>query len=118
MEALVAPTGVLGGQADNQLLQVPVEWWSSWLAVRIGPGAGDQSPVPAQQRLRVDQEAGPAGSGQRAADGGEQGSVGGLQPGSWELAAEDGELVAQDEDLQVFGRVAAAEQGEQLDQAA
>jgi hypothetical protein len=31
---------------------------------------------------------------------------------------EDDELVAQDEDLQVFGGVAAAEQGEQLDRAA
>jgi len=34
------------------------------------------------------------------------------------LAAEHGELVTQDEDLQVLGGVAAGEQGEQLDGAA
>jgi hypothetical protein len=33
---------------------------------------------------------------QDAADCGEQGAVGGFQPGSWELASEDGELLAQD----------------------
>jgi putative transposase len=33
----------------------------------------------------------------------------GFQPGSWELALEDGELVAQDEKLQVLGGVAAGE---------
>jgi hypothetical protein len=68
--------------------------------------------VPAQQRLGLDQEAGPAGPGQQAADGGEQGTVGGFQPGSWNLAAEHGQLVAQHQDLQVLGGVAAGEQGE------
>ena len=74
--------------------------------------------MPAQQRLGLDQEARPAGSGQHAADCSEHGAVGGLQPGTWDLPAEDGELVAQDEDLQVFGGVAAGQQGEQLDGAA
>jgi len=41
-----------------------------------------------------------------------------LELGSRSLAAEHSELVAQDEELQVLGGVAAAEQGEQLDQAA
>jgi hypothetical protein len=41
--------------------------------------------------------------------------VGGLELGSWSLAAEDGELVAQDEDLEVLGGVAAGEEGKQLD---
>jgi hypothetical protein len=62
----------------------------------IGPGPGDQPPMPAQQRLWRDEEAGPTGWGQDA----------------------DGELVAQDKDLQVLGGVAAGEQGEQLDGAA
>jgi hypothetical protein len=38
-----------------------------------------------------------------------------LELGTWDVAAEHGELVAQDEDLQVLGGVAAGEQGEQLD---
>jgi hypothetical protein len=74
--------------------------------------------MPAQQRLGLDQVAGPAGSGEHAADRREQGSVGGLEPGTWDLAAQHGELVAQDKDLQVLGGVAAGEQGEQQDGAA
>jgi hypothetical protein len=53
--------------------------------------------MPAQQRLGLDEEAGPAGSGQHAADLFEQGAVGGLELGSLGLAAEHGELVAQDQ---------------------
>jgi hypothetical protein len=63
-------------------------------------------------------EARPARSRRHATDGGEQGPVGRLQPGTWELATQHGELVAQDEDLQVLGSIAAAELGEQLDRAA
>jgi hypothetical protein len=76
------------------------------------------APMPAQQRLGLDEEARPTGSGQHAADRGEQGSVGGLELGMLDLAVEHGELVAQDEDLQVLGGVPAGEQGEQLDGAA
>ena len=86
--------------------------------MRVGPGAGDQAPVPAQQPLRGDEEAGPAGSGQDTADRGKQGAVGGLEPGAWGLAAEHGELVAEHQDLQVLGGLAAGQQHEQLDRAA
>jgi hypothetical protein len=71
--------------------------------------------VPAQQRLRRNQETGPAGLGHDAADGGEQRAVGGLQAGTRGLATQDGELVAQDEDLQVLGGIAAGQQHEQLE---
>jgi len=74
--------------------------------------------VPAQQGLGLHEEARPAGPGQDAADRGKQRPVGQLQLGSWNLAAEHRELVAQDEDLQVLGGVAAGEQHEQLDRAA
>jgi hypothetical protein len=53
--------------------------------------------------------------GQHAADCGEQRPVGGLEPGPRDLAAQDGELVAQDQDLQVLGGVTASEQHQQLD---
>jgi hypothetical protein len=51
-------------------------------AVRVGPGARDQAAMPAQQRLGLDEEARPAGSGQDSAERGEQGPVGGFQSGS------------------------------------
>jgi len=74
--------------------------------------------VPAQERLGPDEEAGPAGSGERPADRGEQGAVGGLELGAWDLAAEHSELMTQHQNLQVLGGVAAGEQRERLDPAA
>jgi hypothetical protein len=109
LEALVAPVRVLGGQADDQLLDLVVQRRSSMAAMRVGPRAGDQAVMPAPQGVRGDQEARPAVAWQDAADCGEQGAVGGFQPGSWELASQDGELLAQDQDLQVLGGVAAGE---------
>jgi hypothetical protein len=99
-------------------LHLLVERWSAGLAVRISPRAGDEAPVPAQQRVGLDEEAGPAGPGQDAADRGEQRPVGGLEPWSWGLAAQDGELVAEHQDLKVFGGVAAGKQHERLHGAA
>ena len=74
--------------------------------------------MPAQQRLRPDEEAGPARPRQDAADGREQGPVGRFELRSWRLAAEHGQLMAQDEDLKFLGGVAAGEEGEELDGAA
>jgi hypothetical protein len=118
LDPLVAPARVLPGQADDQLSHVLVQRWSAGLVVRVGPCAGHQASVPAQQRLRPDDETGPAGSGQHAADGSEQRSVGGPEPGSSRLAAQHTELVTQDEDLQILGGVVIGEQGEELDGAA
>jgi hypothetical protein len=118
LDALVAPAGILLGEADDQLLNVLVEPGSPCATMWVGPGACDEAAVPAQQRLGLDEEAGPAGPGQDAADGGEQRPVGGLELGSWGLAAEHGELMAQDEDLKVLGGVAAGELDEELDGAA
>jgi hypothetical protein len=42
----------------------------------------------------------------------------GLEPWSWGLAAQDGELVAEHQDLKVFGGVAAGEQHQHLHGAA
>ena len=118
LDALVAPTGILLGEADDELLDVLVERGSPRATIRVGPSARDEAAVPAQQRLRLHQEAGPAGWGQDAADGGEQRPVGGFELGSWSLAAEHGHLMSQDEDLKILGGIASGEEGEQLDGAA
>jgi len=59
LDALVTPPGILLGQADDQLLDVVVQRWSSGL-VRVGPGTGDEASVPTQHRLRPDEETRPA----------------------------------------------------------
>jgi hypothetical protein len=74
--------------------------------------------VPAQQRLRCDEETRPAGSGQRAADRSEQHPVGRFELGTGRLAAQHSQLVAQNEDLQILRGVAAGELDEQLHGAA
>src|SRR5262245_23807747 len=50
LDPLVAPAGILGRQADNQLLQLLVERPTSASAMRVGPRARDQTAVPAKQR--------------------------------------------------------------------
>jgi hypothetical protein len=80
------------------------------VAVRVGPRAGDQPPVPAQQRVGLHDKARPARPRQQTADRGEQRPISRLQPGMWDLAAKDGDLVAQDQDLQVLGSVTSNEQ--------
>jgi hypothetical protein len=115
LDALVTPARVLPGQADDQLLDSLVQRWPAGLAMRVGPRPGDQPPLPAQQRLGRDEEARPAGAGQHAADCGEQRPVGGLEPGRGTSAVQDGELLAQDQDLQILGGVTASEQHQQLD---
>jgi hypothetical protein len=82
LDALVAPPGVVPGQADNQVLDLLVQRRPASLAMRVGPCTGDQSPVPAQQRVGLDEEARPAGPREQAADRGEQGPVCRLQPGA------------------------------------
>src|SRR5512132_4666012 len=39
LDALVAPPGVLRGEADDQLLDMVVQRWSNGLAMRVGPRA-------------------------------------------------------------------------------
>jgi hypothetical protein len=62
-DLLVAPAGVLLGEPDDQLLHLLVQRRPAGLAVRVGPRASDQPPMPAQQRLGLDEEARPTGSG-------------------------------------------------------
>jgi hypothetical protein len=112
-EALVAPAWVLPGQADDQVLELQVEWRSPGCAGRVGPGAGDQAAMPAQQRLRLDEAPRPARPRQDPAQRGEQGAVGGLEPGSRDLAAQCGQLVAKHQDLQVLGGIAVGAHHEQ-----
>src|SRR5215211_4765014 len=57
LEALVTPARVLPGQVDDQLQHLSVQRWPAGVAVRVGPGVGDQPSVPARHRLRLDEKA-------------------------------------------------------------
>jgi hypothetical protein len=66
--------------------------------------------MPAQQGLGLDEEARPVSPGQDAADRSEQRPVGRIEPGSFGLAAQHGQLVTERQDLQVLGGIAAGQQ--------
>ena len=82
-------------------------------APRISPALPDQAGMAAQQRARGDDQV-------QLAEGGRGAAAGPARPGSpvgprqlrgLDLALENGDLVAQDEDLSVLGAVGAGEQG-------
>jgi hypothetical protein len=118
LRTLRAPARVLPGQPEDQLLYLMAYRRSSWSTTWVGPPTCHEVPVPAQQRLRPDEEARPAGSGQHAADRCQQGPVAGFELESWSVAAEDGELVAQDKNFEILTRVAPDELGQKLNRAA
>jgi hypothetical protein len=118
LDALVAPGRVLPGQSHDQLLDLLVQRWPAHFPARVGPRPGDQPPMPPQQRLRPDEEARPAGPRENTAEHGQQRPIGRLQPGARGLAVQHGQLMAEHQDLQVLGGVAAGQQHQQLDGAA
>jgi hypothetical protein len=82
--ALAAPARVLGGQADDELLQLLVGWRPPGAALRAGPGAGDQPPVPVQQRLGLGEEQGQRSGGNARPIAASSASAGSnLERGAW-----------------------------------
>jgi hypothetical protein len=85
--------------------------------MRIGPAPSDQSAMPEQQRLAPHREGVPGTARQHPAERSTQQPVLGLEPWSADLAAKDRKLVAERENLQLLGSVAAADEHDQLEQA-
>ena len=69
--------------------------------------------MPAQDRVRGDQTMGPERPGQPPHEGSEHGSVRPVHTWSWVGAAQDGDFVAQHEELDVLGGGRAAHQQDQ-----
>jgi hypothetical protein len=105
----VSPGGVLLGEPLDQFAQLVAPARPSPLGP-VGPAAGDEPPVPAEQRLGADEERRPAPPRQGAREPGQQRPIGELELGPGDLATEHGELVAQDEDLDLLGLLAAQEE--------
>ena len=85
------------------------------------PAAGHELAVPAQDRGRGNEQAEAAGHGEQSGERGDQGAVGPAEPRLSGAAAEHGELVTQDQDLDLLAGVGsgteyepAQERGEHL----
>jgi hypothetical protein len=72
--------------------------------VRVGPALADKRAVPSEDCLRRDEERSPALTGYESGQEGDEGTVGPGEAGTGDLAAEHGELVAQDKDLCILCR--------------
>jgi hypothetical protein len=104
VDPAAAPAGVLAGQPEHQCLDVPAGGWPARPAA-LGPGgpaAADDVAVPAQDRIRGDQQ--PQRLAPRFRYHGEQGReqcpVRPVQARAARLPSlRDGELVAQEQDL-------------------
>ena len=70
--------------------------------------------MPGEQRGRRHSEDLPAGTGKKSAECSEQGPVSWLLRRTSDLTAEDGQLVAQSEQLDVVGALRADHQGKKL----
>jgi hypothetical protein len=86
--------------------------------VRICPVAGDQPPMPTQDRGRSDQPVRRQRPGQEPDQRGERRAVGPVQPRLRVLPAQDRVLVAQYQDLRIFGRTGTGEESKPAGDAA
>ena len=71
----------------------------------LRPAAGDQTLVPAQDRRGRDEQPEPSTSGEEPGQGDHCGSVGPADPRSGSASVKHCELMAEDEDLDLFGCV-------------
>jgi pimeloyl-ACP methyl ester carboxylesterase len=55
----IAPGRVLARQPHDQLAHLPLDRRPAWSSVRVRPAAGNEPPMPTQNRLRPHQERGP-----------------------------------------------------------
>lgn len=78
----------------------------------VGPVPGDQSAMPGKDGGRGDESVPPQRLGEEPDQGAERGPVGPVHPRPGVGSAQDCIFVMQDRDLDVFGRVAAGEQGQ------
>jgi hypothetical protein len=105
VDASVSPGGVLGGQAEDQGAQAGGDGGSTGSGRLRGPAAGDQLAVPALDGGRGDEQTVASAGGEQSGERGDEGAVGPRRPRAWRASLENGELVAQDQDLDLLARV-------------
>lgn len=99
--ALIAPSGILPGQAEDQALDLRPERRAARApaAAELGPLAADQLTVPAQQGLRPDGQARPLRARRAAAQRGEEEAIRRLPVRPRDLPAQDADFVPEGQQL-------------------
>jgi hypothetical protein len=117
LDAPVAPARVLPGQLPGQRADLIGDQWAS-RGVRVGPFCLDKAAVPGEQGARGHHQVRSEAGGKQPGQGGDHGAIGPVRPGAAGLAAQQGGLMPEDQDLGVLGGVASREErqpAEQLD---
>jgi hypothetical protein len=83
--------------------------------VGVGPVVRDETSMPTRDRVRSDEEDRPAVTAEHASECGEDDAVVGFETRPCNLALHHRELVAQHEDLDIFGTLASTAQHQQVD---
>src|ERR1019366_2150965 len=100
----VAPPGVLPRQPADELHDLVGKGRTTRPPVRVGPVPLYEGTVPAEDRLRRDEERPPALARHETSEKGDEGTVGPGEAGTSDLAAKHGKLVAEHEDLGILRR--------------
>lgn len=114
----ISPAWVLPRHPQDERPDRRVHPGAAGSAARVGPAAGDEVAMPGKQGLRRDEEGRPAPSRQQAAGRRQKDPISRSQIGSMNLAAQDGELVPKDDDLQLLVVGGARAEGDQSDELA
>jgi hypothetical protein len=109
VDALVAPAGIVPGHLLDQSGNRRVDRRPTGPA-GMGPAAGDQPPMPPQDRGRSDETVRRQRPRQEPDQGGEHRPVGPVQPRRRVLPAKDRILVTENQDLYIFGRTGTGEE--------
>ena len=118
MDPPVAPGWILLRQPEDQRCGSLRDAGPTGLAGRVGPALGDKFPVPAQQRLWLNEEAPEPLAGEQSCESRQNRPVGRLQSRSMDLASKDAHLMAQQHDLDSEVRVPAKGDCDELEEAA
>jgi len=115
-DPFVSPVRILPRETKDQFAERALEPRTPGPPLRVRPPARDQLPVPAKQRLRPEREGRPARPRERAAQGRQQRSIRPRERRPRGLSAEDRQLMAKDEDLQLVPATRPPQQPHQREQ--
>jgi hypothetical protein len=111
MNAAVSPDRVLGSQAQDQAAEPSGDGGSTGPGVRHRPAVGDELAVPPQDGSRGDEQPEAPADREQPGEGSDQGAISPAHPRARRAPLEHRELVAQDQDLDLLGRIGTGAQG-------
>src|SRR5262249_36186669 len=103
----IAPARILPREAQDQLADAIIDGRPAAASTRVRPPAAHELPVPAQKCLRRHDQTASARLRQEWRQRGQEGATGWPQRGASLLPSEHNQLMAQDEQLDVFGELSA-----------